>query len=407
MDCLCVDQTDPNDIERSVHKMTDFYRDAECCLAVGEVLRRRIWIDATSARDPPEWLPSDHLLFWIVGFHRLRTWLFQETFLAKEVIGRAGDLRIDITTFLSNCEKHVHDQSSAGSLSKGGKVDSRHFFKAVCELPTSTTYAEDGYVLSLHRRLRLLNGRTPTLPQDRVYGALGLFPRIVRQAMPIDYNLSLSAVYAILNYLRICYGDLNAILALHSRRFPWHGILSAPTWMPSGYGEALWDNNALPMDITLPPQATLVGTRPGNTLILRASSLPVSSISYIGQDNFTTGSANRLVTLVHFGQPATQHVYRCWIEPIDYDDEDHFPRDGSTSEAKQRLVSIQSATTNRHAVIALLGRQNSYNITDDLPWVRVLLCTGDEGRTWTRRGVVLTDQQAAFARDEERDFQIV
>ena len=255
--------------------------------------------------------------------------------------------------------------------------------------------------------LRLLNGRTPTLPQDRVYGALGLFPRIVRHAMPIDYNLSLSAVYAILNHLRICYGDLNAILALHSKRFPWHGILSAPTWMPSGYGEALWDNNAPPMDITLPPQATLVGTRPGNTLILRASSLPVSSISYIGQGNFTTGSANRLVTLVHFGQPATQHVYRCWIEPIDYDDEDHFLRDGSASEAKQRLVSIQSAATSRHAVIALLGRQNSYNITDDLPWVRVLLCTGDEGRTWTRRGVVLTDQQAAFARDEERDFQIV
>jgi hypothetical protein len=63
--------------------------------------------------------------------------------------------------------------------------------------------------------------------------------------MSIDYNLSLSAVYAMLNYLRIRYGDLNAILALHSKRFPRHGILSAPTWMPSGYGEALWDNNAL------------------------------------------------------------------------------------------------------------------------------------------------------------------
>jgi hypothetical protein len=407
VDCLCVDQTDPDDIERNVHKMADFYRGAECCLAVGEVLRRRMWIDATNARNPPEWLPSDHLLFWIVGFHRLRTWLFQETFLAKEVIGRAGDLRIDITAFLADCEKHVHDRGDAGSLSKGDKVDKRHFFKAVCELPTSTTHAEDGYVLSLHRCLQLLNGRTPTLPQDRVYGALGLFPRIIRQAMPIDYNLSLSAVYAMLNYLRIRYGDLNAILALHSKRFPRHGILSAPTWMPSGYGEALWDNNALPMDITLPPQAILVGTRPGDILILRASSLPVSSISYIGQDNFTTGSANRLVTLVHFGQPATQHVYRCWIEPIDYDDEDHFPRDGSTSEARQRLVDIRSAATNRHAVIALLGRQNSNNITEDLPWVWVLLCTGDEGGTWMRRGVVLTDQQAAFARNEERDFQIV
>lgn len=217
----------------------------------------------------------------------------------------------------------MHDRGDAGSLSKGDKVDKRHLFKAVCELPTSTTHAEDGYVLSLHRCLQLLNGRTPTLPQDRVYGALGLFPRIIRQVMPIDYNLSLSAVYAMLNYLRIRHGDLNAILALHSKRFPRHGILSAPTWMPSGYGEALWDSNALPMDITLPPQAILVGTRPGDILILRASSLPVSSISYIGQDNFTTGSANRLVTLVHFGQPATQHVYRCWIEPIDYDDEDH------------------------------------------------------------------------------------
>lgn len=407
IDCLCVDQTDPDDIERNVHKMADFYRGAECCLAVGEVLRRRMWIDATIARNSLEWLPSDHLLFWIVGFHRLRTWLSQETFLAKEVIGRAGDLRIDITAFLSTCEKHVHDQSNAGSLSKGDQVDRRHFFKAVCELPTSSTHAEDGYVLSLHRCLQLLNGRTPTLPQDRVYGALGLFPRIIRQAMPIDHNLSLSAVYAILNYLRIRYGDLNAILALHSKRFPRHGILSAPTWMPSGYGEALWDNNALPMDITLPPQATLVGTRPGDILILRASSLPVSSISYIGQDNFTTGSAHRLVTLVHFGQPATQHVYRCWIEPIDYDDEDHFPRDGSASEARQRLVDIRSAATSRQAVIALLGKQNGNDIAKDLPWVWVLLCTGNEGRTWMRRGVVLTDRQAAFARNEERDFEIV
>ena len=164
---------------------------------------------------------------------------FPANFLVKEVIGRAGDLRIDITAFLGSCEKHVHDQSIAGSLSKGDKVDNRRFFKSVCELPTSTTHAEDGYVLSLHRCLQLLNGRTPTLPQDRVYGTLGLFPRVVRQAMPIDYNLSLSAVYAILNYLRIRYGDLNVILALHSKRFPRHGILSAPTWTPSGYGEAL------------------------------------------------------------------------------------------------------------------------------------------------------------------------
>jgi hypothetical protein len=183
-----------------------------------------MWIDTTNTRGPLEWLPSDHLLFWIVGFHHLRTWLFQETFLAKEVIGRAGHLRIDITAFLSNCEKHVHDQSIAGSLSKGDKVDNRHFFKAVCELPTRTTHAEDGYVLSLHCCLQLLNGRIPTLPQDRVYGALGLFPRVVRQAMSIDYNLLLSAVYAILNYLRIRYGDLNAILALHSKRS--HGMES-------------------------------------------------------------------------------------------------------------------------------------------------------------------------------------
>jgi hypothetical protein len=101
---------------------------------------------------------------------------------------------------------------------------------------------------------------------------------------------------------------------------------------------------------------------------------------------------------VYFGQPATQHVYRCWIEPIDYDDEDHFPR--------RRLVGIQSAATSRHAIIALLGGRNSNNITNDLPWVWVLLCMGDEGRTWMWKGVVLTDQQATFARSEERDFQI-
>jgi hypothetical protein len=148
-------------------------------------------------------------------------------------------------------------------LPKGDKVDNRHFFKAVCELPTSTTYAEDSYVLSLHCYLQLLNSRAPTLARDRVYGSLGLFPRVVRQAVQIDYNLSLSAVYAILNYLRIRYGDLNAILALYSKRFPRYGILLAPTWMPSGYGEALWDNNVLPMDISLPPQATLVEPRPG------------------------------------------------------------------------------------------------------------------------------------------------
>jgi hypothetical protein len=54
IDCLCVDQTDPDDIERNVHKMADFYRGAECCLAVGEVLRRRMWIDATNARNSLE-----------------------------------------------------------------------------------------------------------------------------------------------------------------------------------------------------------------------------------------------------------------------------------------------------------------------------------------------------------------
>ena len=101
-------------------------------------------------------------------------WLFQETFLAKEVNGRVRDLRINITAFLSNGEKHVHDQSIAGSSLKGDKVDSRHFSKRYVNSLPVTTHAEDGYVLSLHRCLQLLNGRTPTLPQDRVYGALGL-----------------------------------------------------------------------------------------------------------------------------------------------------------------------------------------------------------------------------------------
>jgi hypothetical protein len=71
------------------------------------------------------------------------------------------------------------------------------------------------------------------------------------------------------------------------------------------------------------------------------------------------------------------------------------------------LVDIRSAATSRQAVIALLGKQNGNDIAKDLPWVWVLLCTGNEGRTWMRRGVVLTDQQAAFARNEERDFEIV
>ncbi|KAJ9649476.1 hypothetical protein H2199_000251 [Coniosporium tulheliwenetii] len=247
IDSFCIDQKDEKDKAEQIPFMADYYRNAECCVVVSESLRRRL---------RPEFDPSryffdsghsitDRLLGWTIGFHYNRVWVFQETKLAKEVITRAGDVRIKTTEVLRpEFSKENPDANqlwlSAPRTYHEAPGDPRKrteaaIGKAIQKLPLSGSRLV-GNLLSIDFCMILLRDRASVRQHDKIYGILGLFPASIRRAVPIDYELPLSTVFAIFVYLRIQAGDLIALSIVRAPDHPSHGIPNAPSWLPSGYG---------------------------------------------------------------------------------------------------------------------------------------------------------------------------
>jgi ankyrin repeat protein len=404
MDSLCIDQTSPSSKAFGIHWMSRHYRDAACCVTVGEVLRRKLYFDPSFSDLGYDWLPGDDLLSWIAGYHPLRVWLFQETFLPKEVVARSGNIRIESSSFIEQYQKHVRGVAHMALLSDDPSYT--HFKEMATRFPTSASRTEAGNRLSLDQCLELLNSRMSTVPQDRIFGALALHGGLAEEILPVDYRLPNSALHAILSFLRICAGDFNAILTLRSSREPKHQISKGPSWIPTGVGSIFHDGQGHPMEVARQeravqwPQFLLIVT----PFMYVTDISPAKTVhSNIGLDH------NILLSLETGGHGRLPGAYPGAIEPLGY-----CPEEGSADSEEDfedyntNICEVRTAVQERRAVVALLDQRQpptESKVREARAWV--LLLTSDDGNTWRRGGLMRTDEYVAGKCEEVRKFRVV
>lgn len=266
MDSLCIDQLNEAEKAAEISHMSTFYSESTCCVVVSETLRRRyahrweergrddeynfklLWPHGyqaeVSAAYQECWGMSDEVIGWIIGFHDLRVWTFQETLCATELIHRGRNVRIRTSAALK-WEQEVHE---IGSLSRPWsmlesctkqlilrKLRSRYLSQAEDRFPTKNVFRMDdnhNYMVTVFDIVQNQR-RSATKPQDGIYGLLSLFQDLVRFSMPVQYNVSKVAVMTVLVYLLIRSGVFEA---LHFEQGPFnsgsHLIEGIPSWLP-------------------------------------------------------------------------------------------------------------------------------------------------------------------------------
>lgn len=267
MDSLCIEQD--NNVEKAVEirHMADFYSQAVCCVVVSEMLRRRYahcWEERGRDRAYYPEIPSDNIsevksaykeawglhdevLGWIVGYHELRCWVFQETYFAKMLVHRGRSIRINTSACLG-CDRNAYPDTDFLSRPwhlrspeektttlrilhwKYLRNISKRFPTVLDQMDPAEGVDEVDYLLEFDF---LRQKRLATKPQDAVYSLLSLYPRVVRFSMPIRYDISKSTTMAILKYLRIHAGDVRALTYDHSDVPPGTIMIeNAPSWLP-------------------------------------------------------------------------------------------------------------------------------------------------------------------------------
>ena len=333
MDFLCINQSDPEDKAEQVPLMADYYRNAEVCIVISEMLRRRYshriyclrpdildqdhelpWELPGPKRTDEEyrhwqivfqqtdglfwgeiervyqgqfddvvgngyekvagyteeerryrvrWGLQDEIVGWILGFHEMRVWTFQESLLTtKDVVHVGGNIRINTLAALVMEEYYLeHQAEEAKHLPCEWLPDYRKYVRLI--------YLRSQYLKGTQYRFPLPNWKLSELsirnrptdePEwsenlcmsiiqdqkresfnelDKIYGILGLFKPSIRSAFPVRYDISLSAAFTILIYLRIRDGDLHAFLFDENRSMAPHSISSTPSWLPSRYASMM------------------------------------------------------------------------------------------------------------------------------------------------------------------------
>lgn len=335
MDVICIDQTDPSDKSRQIPRMTEYFRRAEACVVVSEMVRRKLshrldrlgadvlnpsrrapwecvlprksddeyrrmqierqresgvpfaqvdefsrdhyealaapnWRDFAGyseeeRRYRAKWGLQDEIAGWLIGFHEMRVWTFQETIVARDIIHVGGNLRIDTVSVLV-MEEYWREYENIEStmwpvewLPTPYKFERLQYlrFKFLESLHVRFPLPSKDYLYrefsrsagpglaledsewSLNQCLSIVQEqqRTAAFEQDKIYGILGMFPLLIRFTLPARYDISLSTIFTILTYLRICGGDLYAFFFTEDRSAPEHGIVDAPSWIPRRHGQ--------------------------------------------------------------------------------------------------------------------------------------------------------------------------
>ncbi|KAG2354231.1 hypothetical protein BDR07DRAFT_1549399 [Suillus spraguei] len=156
------------------------------------------------------------------GYHAKRVWVFQETYLAKKVVVRARNIRIDANELVK----------TSNSASPGSRI---LLSITSDEFPISIPISDWHRPMSPELCLQYCRKRECNFLHDNIYGILGLFSHKIRHSLPVDY-LSPGIILAIFSYLRVRDGDLSALLTLqhefYERDEPGLGI----SWLPGGFG---------------------------------------------------------------------------------------------------------------------------------------------------------------------------
>ncbi|KAF8536104.1 hypothetical protein BDD12DRAFT_808038 [Trichophaea hybrida] len=390
LDSICVDQSDPKDIADQVPKMRDYYSQATCCVVVAETVRRRLAPDSapmvTQAQARGYNLvgrnldSTENLLgSWVVGFHDERVWTLQETLLSREVVGRAGNIRIHTSLLL--------ESETLQKYEMGG------FVAVINAFPLSRPLSAIGTQITPQYCLRLLRYRNATKFHDQIYGILGLFPEVIRYSMPVDYSLSLGTIAAIFGYLRVADGDLSALLTLWNPHFDRCSPGVGPSWVQRGFGypETEIKNFVAHEDLDMCVDGN-------GRLSMTMSYIRVSEISscreWLAMHKGATLAdlmdyPNVAVTLVGSDGVVFPLVYAGTIEPTGEEDVG-----GAENERDGIRECLEVAAREGRVLVATIGRD--LRTLDDEGnedmWTWLLMVTEDEGTTWCRRGVVFTDE---------------
>lgn len=254
LDCLCIAQDDEEDVAREVPRMTEYYRDARRCVVVSEMLRRGYshtidhlgydFLDATLESELAQICTTeehraifgleDEILGWLVGFHQIRVWTFQETFLSKDVVHRGRNIRLNTRDILTY---------GLRSLSGRSKDSGSPTYNNVCReihqkrLPICSVTVSNASKLTPNHCLKLIREqkRKTSRECDSVFGVLGLFEDDVKRLIPVYHNIPLTTLSAMLFYARVSTGDGMAFFIEEdvSPDSPTNLIRDSPGWLPN------------------------------------------------------------------------------------------------------------------------------------------------------------------------------
>lgn len=398
IDSICINQADPDDVAREIPRMSDYYRNAACCVVISEAIRRRY----ATAEGPPQndtgpESRSDQawrrIITWMKGYHAKRVWVFQETYLATRVVVRAGNIRIDANELLKTSESVSPRSRNLLSITSD-------------EFPISQPISDWHRPMSPELCLQYCRKRECAFLHDNIYGILGLFSQKIRHSLPVDYQLSPGVILAIFAYLRVRDGDLSALLTLqhefYERDDPGLGI----SWLPGGFG---WQ----PRDIFgVTPHAELLshvdheGVLHMSMYYLEveqvATSLSFASVAVEHDDlNIDIHLTPRYAELLRKRPPQTG-IYHIGgiLEPSNSGREPTFfgpptlrqQIANKEREESQTFLNRKAEKSRGEVVLATFGEQ-SWSF-DGVPnwWFWLLLATNDEGQTWKRFGIAISHE---------------
>jgi hypothetical protein len=415
MDCLCIDQSDERDKAQNINVMDKYYRTAECCVAVSEVLRRKIWADLREMDFGGHWEAGDNVLFWISGLHCSRIWLFQEIYSARDVVTTGGGLRIDSTKFLAAYHEHFSSPNHVSS-NLCGDPNHGHFREFVKKYPSWRLSTLDGSTFSVDDGLECVRHRSCTVPADGVYGALAIFPVTIVESMIIDYRLPISALYPLITYARINDNDLNGLLILRRAGQQKHGIVGAPSWIPTGRGAKFRDGQG---EILKVPHYDSSG-RPfqdrscvqyPRVLRLKMRYLPVKKVKMASAAARSGQLMDHNIVLT-FGSRwgcSLRESYEGAIEPIEYCPDQAGNHEKDAEDYNVGFFKLENGVKGGRVIVALLDKPACVVRDAALPrvWAWLVLCSGDGKKTWTRMGVARTSETAVGAAMGAKWFRVI
>jgi hypothetical protein len=170
-----------------------------------------------------------------------RVWIIQEISVAKTVVLRCGFETLSWDTFSDVLDILPEESVSGvfGALSLNAVAFSafekglHHIFQII---QTRQRWKESDGLL-LNQALHLSMGFDSTIPQDRIYGILGLSTGIVRQKLPMSYSLNeTDLVVKAATYTYISEAAVDELILAGSGYFSaqWPKISGdrLPTWVP-------------------------------------------------------------------------------------------------------------------------------------------------------------------------------